>query len=368
MANEQILQGLSPQLQQLLRDLPAYRAACAQKPTLGKRHPLPRPNGPDVQALFYYPTGTPLPAALGGETGAAAPTEGTAQNASATAQTGATAPNESAPTQTATPQAANVENTADAIAPQTPADVTPPTALPVVFNLHGGGWIGGDAILMESFCQLLADKLPALVVNLNYTKADEQPLPFAQYELRDAVLYLAAHAQQYGVDPARMVVGGHSAGAHIAAGAAMLLRQARFALAGQMLVYPATDLTPDSGAHDSDIEAFRPLLFAGGGQDECWASPLRAPDDCLQGLAPAVGILCGQDVLRPQGAAYFQRLKQNGVPVTWAEYPTAQHGFLEVNQPEYPADERQSPAQAALARRAEAWLVDRLRQMLTFGF
>lgn len=315
MANEQILQGLSPQLQQLLRDLPAYRAACAQKPTLGKRHPLPRPNGPDVQALLYYPTGTPLPAALGGEANTAAP-----------------------------------------------------TALPVVFNLHGGGWIGGDATLMESFCQLLADKLPALVVNLNYTKADVQPLPFAQYELRDAVLYLAAHAEQYGVDPARMAVGGHSAGAHIAAGAAMLLRQAGFALAGQMLVYPATDLTPDSGAHDSDIEAFRPLLFAGGGQDECWASPLRAPDACLQGLAPAVGILCGQDVLRPQGAAYFQRLKQNGVPVTWQEYPTAQHGFLEVNQPEYPADERQSPDQAALARRAEAWLLDRLRQMLTFGF
>ncbi len=354
MANEQILQGLSPQLQQLLRDLPAYRAACAQKPTLGKRHPLPRPNGPDVQALFYYPTGTSLPAALGGETGAAAPTESE------------TAPSESATAQA--PAAPRAENTADTVAPQVPTDAAAPTALPVVFNLHGGGWIGGDATLMESFCQLLADRLPALVVNLNYTKADEQPLPFAQYELRAAVLYLAAHASQYGIDPARMVVGGHSAGAHIAAGAAMLLRQAGFALAGQMLVYPATDLTPDSGAHDSDIEAFRPLLFAGGGQDECWASPLRAPDTCLQGLAPAVGILCGQDVLRPQGAAYFQRLKQNGVPVAWQEYPTAQHGFLEVNQPEYPADERQSPAQAALARRAEAWLLDRLRQMLTFGF
>lgn len=231
--------------------------------------------------------------------------------------------------------------------------------LPVVFNLHGGAWIGGDAILMESFCQLLADRLPALVVNLNYTKADVQPLPFAQYELRDAVLQLAADADSWGADAARVVVGGHSAGAHIAAGAAMLLRDAGFALAGQLLVYPATDPAPQS-PHDP---LFR-LLFANGGLKEPWASPLRAPDDCLRGLAPALGIFCGRDELREQGMTYFERLKQNGVPTDTVEYPKAEHGFLEVNRPDYPADPRQTPEQAALARAAEEWIVEHLRRRL----
>lgn len=231
--------------------------------------------------------------------------------------------------------------------------------LPVVFNLHGGAWIGGDAILMESFCQLLADRLPALVVNLNYTKADVQPLPFAQYELRDAVLQLAADADSWGADAARVVVGGHSAGAHIAAGAAMLLRDAGFALAGQLLVYPATDPAPQS-PHDP---LFR-LLFANGGLKEPWASPLRAPDDCLRGLAPALGIFCGRDELREQGMTYFERLKQNGVPTDTVEYPKAEHGFLEVNRPDYPADPRQTPEQAALARAAEEWIVEHLRRLL----
>lgn len=231
--------------------------------------------------------------------------------------------------------------------------------LPVVFNLHGGAWIGGDAILMESFCQLLADRLPALVVNLNYTKADVQPLPFAQYELRDAVLQLAADADSWGADAARVVVGGHSAGAHIATGAAMLLRDAGFALAGQLLVYPATDPAPQS-PHDP---LFR-LLFANGGLKEPWASPLRAPDDCLRGLAPALGIFCGRDELREQGMTYFERLKQNGVPTDTVEYPKAEHGFLEVNRPDYPADPRQTPEQAALARAAEEWIVEHLRRRL----
>lgn len=231
--------------------------------------------------------------------------------------------------------------------------------LPVVFNLHGGAWIGGDAILMESFCQLLADRLPALVVNLNYTKADVQPLPFAQYELRDAVLQLAADADSWGADAARVVVGGHSAGAHIATGAAMLLRDAGFALAGQLLVYPATDPAPQS-PHDP---LFR-LLFANGGLQEPWASPLRAPDDCLRGLAPALGIFCGRDELREQGMTYFERLKQNGVPTDTVEYPKAEHGFLEVNRPDYPADPRQTPEQAALARAAEEWIVEHLRRLL----
>ncbi len=239
----------------------------------------------------------------------------------------------------------------------------PAAAMPVFFNLHGGGWVGGDATLMESFCQLLADRLGALVVNVNYKKADVQPLPYPQEELRDAVLYIAAHADEYGIDPARMAVGGHSAGAHIATGGAMLLRQAGFALAAQLLVYPATDMTWLNENPDELYACIARWMFANGGQDECWASPLHAADADLQGLAPVIGIVCGQDSLRPSGLAYFEKLTALGVPVQYKEYPEAQHGFLEVNRLEYPADERQTPDQAAMARDAEEWIVAKLGEL-----
>ncbi len=238
----------------------------------------------------------------------------------------------------------------------------PEAPLPVVFNLHGGAWIGGDAILMESFCALLAEQLPALVVNVNYTKVDEQPYPYAWEELLDAVLYFAAHAEEYNVDPARMVVGGHSAGAHIALGAAMLLRDVGFPLCGQMLVYPPSDLTT---RRDGERADFHKLMFRDTDRDtEAMASPLLAPKEALEGLAPVLMIVCGQDSLRPQGLGYAKRLEEADVPVLVREWPEAQHGFLEVNRPDYPAgDERQNPEQAAMAREAEIWLIGQLKKL-----
>lgn len=234
--------------------------------------------------------------------------------------------------------------------------------LPVLFNLHGGAWIGGDAILMESFCALLAEKLPALVVNVNYTKVDEEPYPYAWEELLDAVLYFAAHAEEYNADPARMVVGGHSAGAHIALGAAMLLRDVNFPLSGQMLVYPPSDMTTRRGG---ELAPFQQLMFRGTDRDtEPMASPLHAPREALEGLAPVLMIVCGKDGLRPQGLGYAKRLEEADVPVLVREWPEALHGFLEVNRPDYPAgDERQNPEQAAMAREAEDWLIEQLQKL-----
>ena len=240
--------------------------------------------------------------------------------------------------------------------------ITDGKPLPVLFNLHGGAWIGGDAILMESFCSLLAEKIPAMVVNVNYTKVDEEPYPYAWEELLDAVLYFAAHAEEYNVDPTRMVVGGHSAGAHIALGAAMLLRDVNFPLSGQMLVYPPSDLR---SRRNGERAAFHQLMFRDTDRDtEPMASPLYAAREDLEGLAPVLMIVCGQDSLRPQGLGYAKRLEEADVPVLVREWPEAQHGFLEVNRPDYPAgDERQSPEQAAMAREAEEWLIEQLQKL-----
>lgn len=229
--------------------------------------------------------------------------------------------------------------------------------LPVLFNSHGGAWIGGDAVLMDSFCSLLAEEIPALVVNINYKKADVHPFPYAIEEICDTVQYFAAHAADYGVDPTRFAVGGHSAGAQLSAGAAMKLKEDGFPLACQMLVYPCVDMSGEGGL----FQFIGPMLFPEGEQTHRWASPLLAPDEALRGLAPAIFIECGRDDLKPQGIAYAKRLIDVAVPVKVKEYPEALHGFLEVNRPEYEGDERRSPAQDAMTRDCERYLIRELR-------
>ena len=232
--------------------------------------------------------------------------------------------------------------------------------LPVYFNMHGGAWLGGDAVLMESFCQRLADEIPAFVVNVNYKKTDVHPFPYALTEVADAVKYFAAHAEEYGADPERMAVGGHSAGAQIAAGAAMKLKEDGVKLAAQLLVYPCTDMTPEK---DGGLMAMiQPLMFPEGNYRHRWASPVLASDAALTGLCPAVFIECGLDELKPMGIRYAKRLIGAAVPVKVKEYPKALHGFLEVNRPDYdPNDPRRTPEQAEYCRDCENYIINELR-------
>ena len=234
--------------------------------------------------------------------------------------------------------------------------------MPVLFNLHGGAWVGGDAVLMDSFCTTMADRIPALVVNVNYTKIDVQPFPNPQLELCDVVLWFAAHAGEFGADPKRFAVGGHSAGAHISAGAALRLKELGFSLAAQMLVYPFTDFRFDrADSQIAQLSAFIAPFFGEMSPIHPWLSPLKATDAELSGLAPAIFVVCGLDELKPQGIAYAKRLIDVAVPVRIKEYPQALHGFLEVNRPEYEGDARRSPEQLEMTIDCERFLAEELR-------
>jgi acetyl esterase len=242
-----------------------------------------------------------------------------------------------------------------------PASQAVPGRLPVMFNMHGGAWVGGDAVFMESFCQKLADEIPALVVNVNYTKADEESIPYAVEEVADAVKFFLAHAEEYGIDPERVAVGGHSAGAQLAAGTALKLKDDGIRLACQMLVYPCTDLTVGLDSSE-ELRKLVDLFFPEGGHEHRYISPLRATDEELSGLCPAIFVISGIDILKQMGIDYAKRLIDLAVPVKIREYPQALHGFLEVNRPDYPSgDERQTPEQAEFARDCERYLVQELR-------
>jgi len=237
--------------------------------------------------------------------------------------------------------------------------------LPVLFNLHGGAWVGGDAVLMDSFCSLLASEIPAFIVNVNYIKADIQPIPYQIHELCDTVLWFASHADDFGIDKARFAIGGHSAGAQISAGSAVRLKELGFALACQMLVYPFVDFTVEGdGEMKGLLTLLKTVLIRGIDSGHRWLSPLQASHDELAGVAPAIIIISGQDELKPMGVAYAKRLIDCAVPVNFKEYPEALHGFLEVNRPEYEGDPRRSPEQLAMTQDCERYLIRELRACL----
>nr|WP_289768066.1 alpha/beta hydrolase [uncultured Acetatifactor sp.] len=240
-------------------------------------------------------------------------------------------------------------------------------ALPVLFNMHGGAWIGGDAVYMESFCQMMAERLPALVVNINYRKADERPFPYAIEEAADCVCYFTEHAKEYGIDTDLITVGGHSAGAQLAAGTAVLLGERGISLAAQMLVYPCVQMDQNA---DELMYLIGPMLFPDSQAEynaaHRYASPLAASDEVLKSLPPAIFVLCGPDDLRPQGIAYAKRLMELAVPVRVREFIRAEHGFLEVNRPDYPdGDSRKNQEQAEYARQAEDFLAGELQAVFS---
>ena len=238
--------------------------------------------------------------------------------------------------------------------------------LPVLFNVHGGGWIFGDAEGVDLQSQYLANHLRCFVVNVDYRLLDERPFPYPQTETADAVCYFLAHAAAYGIDPDRAALMGYSAGGHIAAGAAILLRDRGVKLASQVLCYPFLNFVGFDCAAYSNFRgvaavAFngfaRSVLFEEMAKETALLSPANAKPDLLRGLAPAVIVSCGRnDPLLPQAEAYAEKLRQAGVKCVYREYKAAEHGFLEHNFPDDPAVFANEGEQDALMREAVEYI------------
>jgi acetyl esterase len=203
---------------------------------------------------------------------------------------------------------------------------------------HGGGWVIGDLDSHDVVCRKLADAGEMVVIAVDYRRAPEDKFPAAFDDAFSATKWIAANARQLGVDASHLVVGGDSAGGNLAAVVAIAARDAGGpAIAGQMLIYPVTDLSMTHPSHrepetslllsHSLIHWFRDHYLAGGADVGDWrASPLKAK--MLAGLPPAYVLIAGADPLRDEGDEYAAKLKQAGVPVTYRTFPGQFHGFF----------------------------------------
>ena len=223
----------------------------------------------------------------------------------------------------------------------------PVVDLPVLFNIHGGGWIFGDCEGVDLQSQYLANHLGCFVVNIDYRLLDEKPFYYPQNEVVDTVEFFLTNAKRFRIDPEKAALAGYSAGGEIVAGAAMLLRDRGVKLCAQILGYPFLDFVDFDFASYSGIYGFsaklfnwfsRSVLFESLPPHDPVLSPGNADISKLKGLAPAVIISCGAgDHLMPQAEIYADRLSEAGVHAVYRMYPAAEHGFLEHNFKDDPA-------------------------------
>ena len=210
-------------------------------------------------------------------------------------------------------------------------------ALPLVAYLHGGGWAVGTLDAFDPLCRALANASGALLASIDYRLAPEHPFPAAPDDARAAVRWLAAHAAEFGADPARLAIAGDSAGGNLAAVTARRLRdEGQSPLRFQALIYPVCDSglnTPsyrDNGSgfglSSASMKRYWELYLDGADGRHPDASPLQASD--LAGLPPAFVLTVRADVLRNEGESYAHALEAAGVPVTLSRYDGAVHGFF----------------------------------------
>ncbi len=211
--------------------------------------------------------------------------------------------------------------------------------LPVLVYFHGGGFVLGNIDSHDIVVRSLAKVADCIVVSVDYRLAPEHRFPAAVNDCRSTVCWVHQQAAAFGGDPARIAVGGDSAGGNLATVVALQLRDAGDPkLAAQLLIYPVTRLnSPAEGSMVRNGEGYflstaamtwfeQQYLGALDNAEHPHASPLLAGD--LSRLPPAFVLTAEFDPLHDQGEAYANRLIEAGVPCTYTRYEGAIHGFF----------------------------------------
>ncbi|MDT5295267.1 MAG: acetyl esterase [Acidobacteriota bacterium] len=221
--------------------------------------------------------------------------------------------------------------------------------------LHGGGFVIGDLDTHDEVCRLLCLHADTHVLSVEYRLASEHPYDYALQDARAALVWAQAHAEEFGADPARVSLGGDSAGGNLTAVVAQMsasdgrmnASEGRMSEskgrppAAQMLIYPATDGSEAARSRPSrklfaeglfftqaDYEAFIHYYTDGTDvkDDDPRVSPLCAND--FSGLPPALVVTAGFDLLRDEGLAYADALERAGNTVARIHLPAFAHGFI----------------------------------------
>ena len=217
-----------------------------------------------------------------------------------------------------------------------PSGVAGP-ARPLLVWFHGGGMVMGDLDCYDGLCRHVAAASGWLVASVGYRLAPEHIFPIGFEDAWTGLAWLAGAAERLGADPARIGVGGDSAGGGLAAACCLRARDLggpRLAL--QVLIYPGLDARRTGGSVELNGEGYllsRDMIgwfqaaYAGGTNGRDWRlSPGLATD--LSGLPPAVVVAAGFDPLWDEDVRFVRALRLAGGAATLLPYARQVHGFF----------------------------------------
>ncbi|HXD07947.1 MAG TPA: alpha/beta hydrolase [Burkholderiaceae bacterium] len=235
------------------------------------------------------------------------------------------------------------------------ADAKP---LPALLFMHGGGFTLGGIETHDSLCRQLALRSGAAVVSLDYRLAPEHRFPVAVNDTWDALQWLAAQGGRLGLDPARLALGGDSAGATLAAVAALMARDAGLPLSLQLLFYPGTTARQSTDSYlryeggpliDAPLIQWFFANYIDESEREDWRfAPLLADD--FEGVASAWIGLAEVDPMVDEGVAYGDRLRMQGVDVELEIWRGVVHEFIKMGRAIPQAAQALDSAAGALKR------------------
>jgi acetyl esterase/lipase len=215
--------------------------------------------------------------------------------------------------------------------------------LPVILYIHGAGWVFGNAHTHDRLVRELAVGAGAAVVFPEYDLSPEARYPVAIEQNYAVARWIVSEGAARGLDAGRIAVVGDSVGGNMSAALTLMAKErGDVPLVQQVLFYPVTDASFDTASYHQFAEGY---FLRRDGMQWFWdqytsdeaeraritASPLRATTEQLTGLPPALVITGEADVLRDEGEAYANKLREAGVPVTAVRYQGIIHDFVMLN-------------------------------------
>ena len=215
-----------------------------------------------------------------------------------------------------------------------PDDVERP---PLLIFAHGGGFVQGSIPSWDAMLRELVRQSGVAALSVDYRLSPEYRFPVAFDEMVAMIRLAAREGARLGIDPARLAVGGDSAGGNLALAAALALRDAgERALGFQLLIYGvySTDTESDSwqrfgrgaGLSQSQMRWIWETYLESPEQQRDWrAAPLLAD---LAGLPPAHLVVGSLDPLLDDSHLLASRFEEAGVPYELSIYDGLNHGFI----------------------------------------
>lgn len=211
---------------------------------------------------------------------------------------------------------------------------------PLLVNIHGGGFVMGTAANDDPYMMQFVEKCGIKVINVDYSLSPEVMFPVAIEECRAAIIYMQQHADEYHIDPERIITMGHSAGGNFCAAMELMDNDEKLVKTkGTILDYPPTDILTDpfdkpmpkgcippkmarnfNAAYCTEEQAENPLV-----------SPTLATIDQVKNFPPTLVITAGSDSLANETIHFADTLEKAGVDVTRKHYEGVLHGFTMYN-------------------------------------